>query len=272
MTPSITSRLRWRPPSRHHCCRYTVSASHGEIGQQTPKNDLSVFIVEQAATSADKKNGMLALEPDVKAPLQSVTQDIKINLGTPSLAAFFMSRARNFFSQTTARELCKAEGKFTASRKEVLVRRAHIDGDIQKLVPQSLRQQFPALSTCLSLYGSLEQRLIFDKMWKDYLWTIMAFDVHDNVNSCKSCTENRGGAKHRRHLHLLLETNQLEFVAINILRLLPETTKKNQHVLITKDRYSKLTRAFSTAWTTTNTVTYISFSAWNIPYGTLVYL
>lgn len=69
------------------------------------------------------------------------------------------------------------------------------------------------------------------------------------------------------HLQLFLAAVRLEFLTIDVLSLLPKTTKSSQHVMINMHRYSKLTVAVLTARTLTIVEMSIFFDLWVISHG-----
>lgn len=89
----------------------------------------------------------------------------------------------------------------------------------------------------------------------------MALDVYNTVSSLKSHAKNGRNAKHERCFLLLPAAGPLELVAMDISGPLPKPIKGNQHVVITTDRNSKLTRAVHIPRITTKTVAKIFFSA-----------
>lgn len=136
-----------------------------------------------------------------------------------------------------------AKTETSINRQGVFVRRMHIDGALLNLKPQSLRHQIHSSSRYSSLSGNLGQGRVYGAARQVYFWSDMAHEVYNTACSCKSSAENRNSAKHRRHFHPFLAADPLQFVAIDTLRPLPKTTKRNQHFVIFKDRYSKLMQA-----------------------------
>lgn len=68
-------------------------------------------------------------------------------------------------------------------------------------------------------------------------------------------------------MHLFRPTEPLEFVAIDILELLPRTKIGNQFVVVMTNRFSKLTEAIWTTKTTATTVATIFINDWVANYG-----
>lgn len=104
-------------------------------------DNLLVFMLEQVGTLTDSENGILTLEFGSSVLLQSVTQDDGIDLVAPSLAELIKAQRANAFYRTAAMKIAKAETETTISKEGVLVRVAHIDRALQKLVPHLLHNE-----------------------------------------------------------------------------------------------------------------------------------
>lgn len=128
------------------------------------EDELSVFTIKQASIFISNTKTLLALEPDFGTPLQPVTQANGIDLTAVSLEKVIKAHAADLFCQSGARKVGKAGTETTINNGRVLVRRAHIDGALQKLVRQSLQKQIFALSHCTSLPGHTGQQRIYNTM------------------------------------------------------------------------------------------------------------
>lgn len=208
--------------------------------------------MEQAGTFTEKESGMFTPEPDFSTPLRAVAEAGGIDLTAPSLAEFNTAQPADAYSQTASENPGKGGTEIIIRKKEVLVWSAHIGGALLKLVPQSLQQQIFSLSHYPALSGHSGQQRTYVAMRRDGFSHNMAVDVYSTFSSCKSCAKNSIYEEHRRHIHLVLAEDPLKFIAKDILRSIPITAKKIQHVVIIIDRHSKLERAVPTARVTTN--------------------
>lgn len=78
----------------------------------------------------------------------------------------------------------------------------------------------------------------------------MANDVYEYVQKCSSILEIRGAQYvHTKHLMFSPPSGPLEFVAMDILGLLPRTNLGNQFCLVISDRHTNLTRAIAISTT-----------------------
>lgn len=73
-------------------------------------------------------------------------------------------------------------------------------------------------------------------------------------------------------MRLFAASKPIEFIAMDIVGPYPETVQSNQYILVTKNRYSKLTRALSTLKTTAIHVANVYMVHWLVSYGIQTYL
>lgn len=93
----------------------------------------------------------------------------------------------------------------------------------------------------------------------------MENDVHATVAQCASCARNGSQYRRKPPLQLFPSCGPLEFVAMDILRRLPRTKKRNQYAIEMSDS-SKLTRAVPTAKTSATQVANIILEHWIVPF------
>lgn len=118
-----------------------------------------------------------------------------------------------------------------------------IDGEVQKFVPRSLKEFILYAHQYLRLPGHSAERSMNDTMQREVYWPHMANDVFTTVNDLRDCAPNTEKKTWMQHLAHFLASGPLEFIAIEILGPLPETTNGNQFVVVMTDRYSKMIRA-----------------------------
>lgn len=94
----------------------------------------------------------------------------------------------------------------------------------------------------------------------------MAADVHNTVNSYTDRSRMRTKICHQRKLELFPPGDLLEFFAIAFYRRLLQTRSSNQFVIISTDRYNKVTPAIRTMKIMSTEVANFFFNPWVIPY------
>lgn len=107
---------------------------------------------------------------------------------------------------------------------------------------------------------------------RHYYSSNMASNVFKAGDNCHNSAKTGNTLQHKRYIQLFTSTLPSESVAIDILDLLSMTAEGSQHALITTDRFSKLTRAVSTAKTIMNARACIFFDALKISNGVPSYL
>lgn len=87
---------------------------------------------------------------------------------------------------------------------------------------------------------------MYNAMQRDFYWPHKADENYATVCDCQLLALHCHNVSRQRKQHLYLPNRPLQFVAIDILGRLPETRSGSQHVIVTTDRYSKLTKATPT--------------------------
>lgn len=232
---------------------------------------VSVFILKRVASFTQNENGTLALEPDFSTPLQTGPKPAKIDLTAPSLAELINAKTADAFCQSAAKDLKRVCTEITFNKDGVHVRRAYIGGSLQMFVQQSLRQRTFALSQYSLLSGHPRQQHMYRTTRPECFGPDMARDVYNTVSSCESSAKSSSDSNHRLRHRLFPAAYICEIGATDISDLLSETTTGTRLVVITTRRYSKFTRAISTALTTTNSAAENFFFSWVVLYGILLY-
>lgn len=109
---------------------------------------------------------------------------------------------------------------------------------------------------------------MFDSMRRVYYWLHMAIEVYTPVRVCLKCVRSKPSEEGRRSLQLFLASDRLNFLAMDILELLPKKSNDNQFLLVMTDRYSKSWVAIPTCKTTAVHIV----STWTILYGISAYV
>lgn len=90
------------------------------------------------------------------------------------------------------RETNKPSGTdFSPNDDGVVILQATMDGELQKLVKQLLRQHVLYTPHHHLLAGDSEQRRMYETTLRDYYWPNMAFNVYHTVSNCNRCAKHR---------------------------------------------------------------------------------
>lgn len=103
---------------------------------------------------------------------------------------------------------------------------------------------------------------MYNVMRWTFYWPPMANDVKATDCNCQSCARNRRKNQRQRKLCLLPLNGPLQFVAIDILGLLPKRKPGNHYVVVMTDRYSEPTKVTPTAKTTVTTAATFLLKGW----------
>lgn len=148
---------------------------------------------------------------------------------------------------------------------QILMFTAPLNGAVQTVVPNSHRPCLLYHSHFTRLAGHAGKHCTYDTMRCGLYWSYMANHVYRIVRDCLACSRNC--ASQERMTYNLLPTNgSLESIAMDILALLPKTTARNQFIIVSNDRHTKLTRTFPSWKTTARHVGSFSFDHWIVSY------
>lgn len=103
-------------------------------------------------------------------------------LKTPALTKFIKSQSDEVLCPEAAKKMGQSEMELLLDKDSVVTRRTPIDGALQKLVPQLMRESKLHLSHYPSLAGHHGQRRIYETMHRDYYWPKMAQNVYHSLS------------------------------------------------------------------------------------------
>lgn len=86
---------------------------------------------------------------------------------TSPLVELLKAQSQEGFCQQSAEVVSLSGTGFSLNKDNVSMRRAPIDGEVQKLVPKAMRQRILYLSSYLSLAGHPDQGRIYETMRRD---------------------------------------------------------------------------------------------------------
>lgn len=159
------------------------------------------------------------------------------------------------------------------NQESVSLRRSTLDELVQKAVPESRHRRVPnlALEPLHSCHSG--GTWLYSMLRRDYYWPFFAHDLYKYVSRCTSCIQNRGGlGKHRKYINLFPAAGPLEFVALDLLGPLPETSKGYKNFLVITDPFTKLNRAIRLKGTTSSVLAQAFLNRWVFRYDASVYL
>eukprot|EP00171_Calliarthron_tuberculosum_P021926 IDg21926t1 len=132
---------------------------------------------------------------------------------------------------------------YIEDERGLIVRIASIDDAVQILCPVALRQ-------------------------KSFYWPTMLADIRRGSNDCHQCARERTKLRnHAAPMQLFPASSPLEFVAIDILGPLTESTKGHKFILVMTDRFSKMVRAVPLRSISALTVAKVFVRDWVFVYG-----
>ena len=186
---------------------------------------------------------------------------------------FLQAQATDSFCQEKAKAVGDSDSQFDYDRYGLLVRKAPLDGALQRVVPKALRARLLYLTHYPRLAGHPGGTRMYLTLRRDFYWPQMGNDVHAVARDCRSCAQMRGTRyKHQKYLKLFPAAGPLEFVAMDLLGPLPKTKSGHVYVLVITDRFSKLTRAIPLGSTTASSVAKAFLEHWVYVYGVPNYL
>jgi len=96
----------------------------------------------------------------------------------------------------------------------------------------------------------------------------MVADVYASVADCGTCSKGRvGGRRRSSPLRLFPPTKRMSAVCLDLVGPLPKTTMGNRYLLVTVDRFSKLTRVVALTREDAETVASALCNTWVVSYG-----
>jgi transposase InsO family protein len=199
---------------------------------------------------------------------RAVVQSISVPRGGPTVEEIPLEplAVSEVISAQAEDELCKVllqRGKIAEDYRGMLCRTSPLDGAVQILVPEKLREKCMGLFHLPRIAGHSGSSKMYEQMRRYLYWPRMSIDVANYVSNCPSCIK-RSLRNSRKTTRLLLfpPSAPMEFVAMDILGPLTTTTRGNRFLLVITDRFTKLTRAYPLANTTAEVVAKMFFDGW----------
>lgn len=114
----------------------------------------------------------------------------------------------------------------------------------QAIVPDCERRN--VLEMCHDTSGHLGVTKTLAKIRQRYYWPGLQRDVHQYIAGCDTCTKRKNLIPRRRApMQITTCGVPMERIATDILCELPETDRRNSHILVVSDYFTKWTEAFA---------------------------
>lgn len=158
--------------------------------------------------------------------LPDTPEDIQLS----SVSEYVEAQRTDTLCARLAATVGKPVAQFVTDKNGVLVRRATIDGSLQKIVPTRLCRADPFSPHNPVSAGHLPSRWTYDTMRSAYRWPYIDGNVYRYVEACVGCRRNWQVYIHQRKLQPILASVPTENVAMDILGPLPTVLTKMQGV------------------------------------------
>lgn len=207
---------------------------------------------------------MLKYFPSTKLHFRSKQKALK----APILTNVSKTESENASCQPVAKQIGQS-GTVCTSRKDIVIvrwLRVLIDGELQRLVAQSMRQRILTISHTTVLAGHPWQRGMYHTMCRYFYYPNMAQYLYHVISNCYSYALNTRFLKNKLYLKWFPVTGPLELIAIGNLGPQPEISEGTRYVSDTSARYEDPTRAIPTEHITSTNAAYIFLNGWIIPF------
>jgi len=153
-------------------------------------------------------------------------------------------RHDDFCQTVLARQSPKIDSAFFEGHDGLLRRRVPNEGDaVQIVAPQTLRPRILHMLHNNVLSGHPGQTRMYYAVRRTYYWPQMAADIYATVRNCTTCARNRVKLRKRTNpLKLFPASEPLKDLCIDILGPLTKTKSGNRFLVVTTDRFTKLTQ------------------------------
>ena len=140
--------------------------------------------------------------------------------------------------------------------------------NVQIVLPDTPRPRMIDLAHHTVLSGHPGQTRMHRHIRETYYWPQISADMYNTIRNCTTCAKNRVKLRKRTHsLRIFSATRPLESLAIDIVGPLTKTKKGHKFLLVTSDRFSKLTEVVPIRRIEACTVAVAFVEAWVFKYG-----
>ena len=112
------------------------------------------------------------------------------------------------------------------------------------VIPEALKQRLLRYQHQSVLAGHPGSRRMYDTLRRYVYWPTMVVDVYKHVEQCRACAKTRlSERRHTSTMRLFPALEPFSGLAMDLLGPLTTSRGGHKHVLVTRDRFIKLTRA-----------------------------
>ena len=217
------------------------------------------------------------LQPNGRETFAFATEPVHQTAPLSAISAedFVLEQARDAYCTSIRDDLDQTtEGSpFFLDDRGILCRHLPKDLNVQIVVPVALRQKILRISHYTKVAGHPGGTRMYHTLRQHYYWPSLPIDVYNVVRNCTQCAKERVKLRKKKSfLKLFPASRPLQYVAIDILGPLQRTKRKNTHVLVITDRFSKMTLAIPLARTDALSVAKAFIERWVFQYGPPEYL
>lgn len=185
-----------------------------------------------------------------------------------SLEEMLAAHREDFECQQYAATIGLPSYHFDLNKDGIVIRLSTLDGAIETVVPVKVREGVTSLTHSPLTRGQPRETKTYQMLRRWFYWHFTAGGVTVHVKAYGSCS--RAKERRRKNQHttkLFAPTNPIDDIAIYLMGPLPKTHKENQFIIVSTDRYRKLTRTVPMSNTTATYIDSVIRNHWIIPYG-----
>jgi len=197
--------------------------------------DIPVLAIETRASDAVKE----ALPEE--APIGAVSaRDIILGQAED---AFCQARLKELDALSPPDTTWSRQAFFFREKNGLLCRRSMYGRETQVVIPEALKKRLLIHQHQSVLAGHPGSRRMYNTLRRYVYWPTMAVDVYKHVEQCPACAKNRLSERnHTTVMQLFTADDPFSGLAMDLMGPLPTSKRGRKHVLVMRDRFTKLTR------------------------------
>jgi len=208
--------------------------------------DIPFLAVETRASDALKE-----ASPE-EAPMGGLTaQDIILGQAEDN---FCQARLKELDALPPPNPTCIRQAFFFQEKNGLLCRRSVYGRETQVVIPDALMERLLKYQHQSVLAGHPGSRRMYETLRRYLYWPTMVVDIYKNVEQCHTCAKNRLSERKHTIVMKFFTAEPFSGLAMDLLGPLPSSNAGHKHVLVTCDRFTKLTRAIPLSEATELTV------------------
>lgn len=143
---------------------------------------------------------------------------------------------------------------FTYNISRIVIQKILVDSKIKFVSRSKLRQSVPHSAHHPTLGGHPQERRMCNWPKTTYYWLYKTLDICNGMKEYQRRPRKETKIKHERRLKLFPPSGSLELMAMALWKLLLQTRKGNQLVIVMTNLYFNLKRAVPWTWITATKV------------------